>query len=90
MNENGELTNHVDIFRSHWKGSDICPDPSAYLVEDSDWIKMLGFSDDNSPNLLFRHYLFIGDDYSVEVIAKSLEWEVVLSDANAHTAKSLI
>ena len=82
------LKNHVRKFRELWNNSDICPGPAAYVVEDSDWLRRLGFTPDAPPHLRFQHYLFVGDDYNIEVIAKSLKWEAVRSEVGTASGDS--
>lgn len=88
--DDGSLKNHVRRFHEQWIESDICPNPAAYVVEDSDWLRRLRFTPDAPPHLLFQHYLFVGDDYNVEVIAKSLKWEIVGLDAESPSVESSV
>ena len=46
--------------------------PSCYLLSNSDLISKLGLSDSE-----FKHLLFLGEDSSVEVLAKTWSWDVV-------------
>ena len=70
--KDGSLREHTRRFHDAWNASNRCPDPSAYIVEDSDTIECLGFNDDS-----FKHYIFIGDDFNIEVVAETFAWEVV-------------
>ena len=76
----GSLGSHVKQFHEHWNATDTCPDPSAYLVCDSEWLRRLGFSSNDPSHLRFQHYLFLGNDYNIEIIAKSFRWEIVPPD----------
>jgi hypothetical protein len=88
--DDGSLRNHVKQFHEQWNTTDICPDPAAYLVEDSDWLFRLRFTPDAPPHLQFQHYLFVGSDYNVEVIAKSWKWEIVGSDTESPSVASSV
>lgn len=88
--EDGSLKNHGRRFDEQWSNSDICPNPAAYIVEDSDWLRQLRFTPDAPPHLRFQHYLFVGDDYNVEVIAKSWKWEIVGSDVESPSVASSV
>jgi hypothetical protein len=70
--EEGSLKGHERRFHDQWNTTGRCPRPSAYLVAGSDLLRRLGFSDDS-----FKHYLFVGDDYNVEVVARSMTWEII-------------
>jgi len=61
--ENGSLAGHEDKFNEIWKETGICPNPSVYQVEDSDWAKSIGSN--------ITHYLVLGGDYNLEVLADS-------------------
>lgn len=71
--QDGSFRGHSRRFHDQWNSTDICPDPSAYLIENSEALACLGFRDE------FKHYLFIGDDFNLEVIADSLTWELLES-----------
>lgn len=79
--DDGSLRNHVSRFHQKWAATQVCPDPSVYTVEESDWLSDLYFRSDSPPSLQFQHFLFVGDDYSVEVIAKAYRWEIVGSNS---------
>ena len=57
--------------RDLWVMTGICPDPCMYEVEDSPWLRESGISDP-----IWHHYLLLGHDDYVEVIAQSWKWEV--------------
>lgn len=68
--------NHIRAFHDHWNATNICPNPSAYRIEESDLLEQLGFRKDSPAPLQFQHYLFVGSDYNIEVVAKSVKWEM--------------
>ena len=72
---------HYRTFHDQWNATNICPDPAAYIVEKSDLVQRLGIED-----AAFQHYLFVGDDYNVEVIAQSLTWQVVAHSPDSEKA----
>lgn len=73
----GKWTPGADIFefleRDHalWQQSGICPDPRAYEVESSSWLDEVGATQDGDRR--WRHYLILGHDGYVEVIAEGCE-----------------
>jgi hypothetical protein len=50
-----------------WHQTGICPNPRIYQIEDSHWVRDASFSGDPSPRL--NHYIILGHDLFVEVIA---------------------
>lgn len=52
-----------------WRTQGICPDPAMYEVEGSEWIVAIKADPAN------RHYLLLGHDEYVEVVAKGWRWE---------------
>ncbi len=50
-----------------WHQTGICPNPRIYQIEGSRWLQDVSFSDDPSPRL--SHYIILGHDLFVEVIA---------------------
>ena len=71
--ENGTFKGHARRYHDQWNATDICPDPGVHTLEDSDLLASLGFVDES-----FKHYLFFGDDYNIEVVARSMKWQLVL------------
>jgi len=59
---------------SLWRKSGICPNPRMYEVEGSIWTREI-----NIKNLELKHYLILGHDAYIEVIAKTWRWESVRS-----------
>ena len=62
----------VDLGRKtiaeHWQSSGTCPDPRAYRVIGSSWLDELSASEHD------HHYLIVGHDAFVEVVARSANW----------------
>ncbi len=73
----GRWTPGQDIFaylkqsREVWQQSGICPDPGVYEVELSSWLDETGAVQDRERK--WRHYLILGHDGYVEVIAEGYE-----------------
>jgi hypothetical protein len=61
-------------FWSVWYQTGICPNPCMYRVEGSTWLREV-----NIVNPAFKHYLILGHDAYVEVIAKGWRWESLRS-----------
>ncbi|MCE9606716.1 MAG: hypothetical protein K8U03_17640 [Planctomycetia bacterium] len=76
--ENNALKGATRRFQDQWNATDLCPQPSAFTVHDSELL-----SDLRVPVDKFKHYLFVGDDFNVEVVAKSMTWQVVEAPAEA-------
>ncbi|TXH77513.1 MAG: hypothetical protein E6Q88_00940 [Lysobacteraceae bacterium] len=53
-----------------WKITGFCPDPGMYEVRESNWLREIGLD----PNQ-WRHYILLGHDEYVEVIAREYEWQ---------------
>lgn len=53
-----------------WKTTGFCPDPGMYEVRESSWLRELGLA----PNQ-WRHYILLGHDEYVEVIAHGYQWQ---------------
>lgn len=51
-----------------WRRTSICPDPGMYEIENSPWLRELNFPED-------RHFLILGHDAYVEVLAEDWKWE---------------
>lgn len=58
-------------FREMWKSTSICPNPGIYTVVGSTWLQEMG--EDGSA--VYRHYLILGHDAYVEVIAEDWGWK---------------
>lgn len=80
---NGGFSNYVELFHAQWNFTNICPNPSVYVLEESEWTRQMGYGKDGPPQLQFNHYIFLGDDYNVEVLARSLEWEILETDSES-------
>jgi hypothetical protein len=76
--EHNSLKGAIRRFHDQWNATDICPQPSAFTVCDSDLLRDLRIPVDT-----FKHYVFLGDDFNVEVVAKSMTWQLVEAPAEA-------
>lgn len=54
-----------------WISSGIAPNPCAYIVRDSDWNRKEAARHD------LKHYLFVGDESSVEVLGGPMQWRSI-------------
>lgn len=68
---------YLERNRALWLQTGICPNPRAYEVANSPWLKEYGLA--NGP--VWKHYLILGHDAYVEVIAKG--YEVIFAQAAA-------
>jgi len=57
---------------SLWKRNGICPDPHMYEVEGSNWLREIRPRGEG-----YKHYLMVGHDAYVEVIAMGWRWESI-------------
>jgi hypothetical protein len=55
-----------------WTESGVCHDPSMYEVHGSEWLQSVGKDDP-----ILKHYLIIGHDIHVELLAHDWTWELV-------------
>jgi len=53
-----------------WTDTGVCPDPLMYEVQGSPWLRELGLSEND-----LHHYILLGHDDYVEVIASGWRWE---------------
>lgn len=67
----GSLKGSTDRFHAQWRNTGICPEPAAYRIMESDLLARLGFENEH-----FDHYLFVGDDFNVEAVARQMKWEL--------------
>jgi hypothetical protein len=58
-------------FFATWTDTGICPDPGVYEVRDSEWSKAVG------AGTSVRHFLIVGHDSYVEVLAEKLTWQML-------------
>ena len=56
-------------FKKYWNDNKRCPDPGAYVMNNSEWLASSGLS-----GLSTRHYLFLGQHVVVEVLAADMQW----------------
>ncbi len=66
-----DILKHLQQTRDSWQQSGICPDPSIYEVELSPWLDETGAAQDRYRK--WRHYLILGHDSYIEVIAEGYE-----------------
>jgi hypothetical protein len=70
--KHGESVEHnVQRTQSLWLQSGVCPDPCFYEVQGSQWLSQAALGDQTS----LHHYLLLGQDEYVEVIAEDWRWE---------------
>ena len=60
----------LDSHNEYWRRTGDCPDPGAYEIERSDWSAE---SDERTSKS--RHYLIVGHDAYVEVLAEGYSWQ---------------
>lgn len=60
--------------RASWAATGICPDPSAYEVAPSPWLDDLRRERRGAVGA-YRHYLVVGQDAYVEVLARDWSWQ---------------
>lgn len=60
----------VDRVGQLWKATGLCPDPRMYEVRESKWLRELGLD-----AAKWRHYILLGHDDYIEVVAKKYEWQ---------------
>lgn len=61
--DTGSLVHHGEKFHEIWKESGFCPDPAIYEIKDSEWVGSV------KGNEKLKHYLVLGGDYNLEVLA---------------------
>lgn len=68
----GEETAEESVARVHnlWFTSGNCPDPSMYEVRGSKWLTALGLDTAD-----WRHYVLLGHDDYIEVVARGWQWQ---------------
>lgn len=59
--------------RSAWIEAQLCPDPRIYEALGSSWAHEIGITNDEG----LHHYLILGHDAYVEILAESWSWKVV-------------
>jgi hypothetical protein len=67
-------TLHENLARTRklWLASGTCPNPGMYEVQFSPWLASLGLA--SQPK--WKHYLLLGSDGYVEIIAQGWEWKL--------------
>lgn len=61
-----------DIFFEKWARTKKCPDPQMYQIENSDIKQLL-----NIKSSAMSHWVLVGHDEIIHVIAEKFRWEVV-------------
>lgn len=59
----------LENYRQEWQKTGICPNPGMYEVSGSEWLV------EGMIKRGFGHYLILGHDAYIEVIAKAWSWE---------------
>lgn len=62
----------LNRFWDRWRNTLVCPDPRMYQVEESTWLQELGLDSGSG----WKHYMILGHDAYVEVIARDWQWEM--------------
>jgi len=65
-----DIAEHLRRFDELWAETGLCPDPGFYQVIGSAWLEEVA-----KGNLVYKHYLALGSDAYVEVIAAEATWE---------------
>lgn len=72
MRREGETASqNVARTKELWLTTKICPNPRMYEVSQSLWVDECGLNVSDG----WHHYLFLGHENSVEVIAKGWDWQ---------------
>lgn len=71
LKDGESIEENVQRTQSMWLHSGICPDPCFYEVEGSSWLAESGLVAQTH----LHHYLLLGQDEYVEVIAAGWRWE---------------
>ena len=66
----GSLAGHQERFRQEWERTSHCPDPAMYEIHNSQLLKAIELDMHG-----YKHFLILGGDINVEVIAKDYMWE---------------
>lgn len=61
-------------FRLQWIETGICPNPGMYEVVGSSWYLALSL---DGPRAAHKHYLLLGEEMSIEIIATGWQWRIV-------------
>lgn len=68
---NETIEQNVERTRSSWLKTEICPDPGMYEVQNSPWLT----NEIEKQSAGLRHYIILGHDEYIEVLAKGWAWE---------------
>jgi len=67
-----DIDEYLAEFKRRWEASGVCPDPRAYEVVGSQWIRDVG-----AERFGVKHFVLVGHDAWIEVLGKELSWEWV-------------
>ena len=67
----GHYEGYLDWLRREWKATGLCPSPGFYVATESEWLSSL--PDANQERC--RHYVVVGRDGYVELIAERFRWQ---------------
>ncbi|MCP4600755.1 MAG: hypothetical protein GY847_09520 [Proteobacteria bacterium] len=70
----GAAEDWLHVFKKTWLDTSVCPDPGMYVVENSRWLRDI--EKQRGPRRELRHYIILGHDAYIEVLAESWEWAV--------------
>jgi hypothetical protein len=71
MKDGESVEQNVRWTQLFWQQSGLCPDPCFYEVQGSPWLSQVAHGNQIS----LHHYLLLGQDEYVEVIARDWRWE---------------
>ena len=66
----GDMNGYLDWLRREWKATGLCPSPGFYVATESEWLSSL-------PDAHYErshHYVVVGRDGYVELIAERFRW----------------
>jgi hypothetical protein len=71
----------LKAFHQKWIEAGICPDPHAYEAQESKLVSQ------NALSRGFKHFIFVGHDAYIEVVAKAWTWESEGTLRQSHNSK---
>ena len=66
----GDMSGYLDWLRREWKATGLCPTPGFYVAMESEWLSSLP----DSYHEGCHHYVVVGRDGYVELIAHRFRW----------------
>ena len=66
----GDVNGHLDWLRREWKAPGLCPRPGFYVATESEWLSSLPDTRQEG----CHHYVVVGRDGYVELIAARFRW----------------